>query len=173
MTSANDRGPVGMLRHADEVLLKTLRIVLIVLMAMMVGVVLLQVVTRYGFGFSISWSEELARLSLICIVFLGAAVLTRSEAHLTVDTFVLPLPDRVRSGIAIVANAVGIYCTGYLISGSFRSLNREWSQLTPAMQLPMGVIYLTIFFATLLITLFLAVNVIRHALDIAKGNYRK
>lgn len=162
-----------MLRRADEVLLKTVRIVLIVLMAMMVGVVLLQVVTRYGFSFSISWSEELARLSLICIVFLGAAVLTRSEAHLTVDTFVLPLPERVRSGIAIVANAVGIYCTGYLISGSFRALNREWSQLTPALQLPMGIIYLIVFLSTLLITLFLAVNIIRHTLDVVKGNYQK
>lgn len=171
MNSANDnRGPVGMLRHADEILLKTVRIILIVLMTMMVGSVLLQVITRYGFGFSISWSEELARLSLISSIFLGAAILTRSEDHLKVDTFILLLPGRARSGLAIAANMVGIYCTGYLISGSFRALNREWSQLTPAMQLPMGAIYSIVFFSTLLMVLFLAVNVLRHAYDVIKGN---
>ncbi|MDA1155475.1 MAG: TRAP transporter small permease [Proteobacteria bacterium] len=164
-------GFVGALRRADEILFAGLRLALILLMSAMVLSVLGQVFSRYVLNASLNWSEELARLCMVCLVFLGVACLTRSNEHLAVTSLVDLLSDRLRSLFLIFTHGVGLYCAWYLMRGALRALDREWAQLTPAMQLPMGVIYSTVFGAILLMILWLIANIVTQCLSLAgSGN---
>ena len=53
--------------------------------AVMIAVVLLQVICRYLFNSSLFWSEELARMLLVQITFLGATAAFHGRMHIAVD----------------------------------------------------------------------------------------
>ena len=53
--------------------------------AAMIAVVLLQVICRYLFNSSLFWSEELARMLLVQITFLGASAAFHGRLHIAVD----------------------------------------------------------------------------------------
>lgn len=151
----------------ERVIFAVLRFLLIAILATMVIAVLAQVFSRYVLDFSLTWSEELARICMISLVFLGAAVLSRNNEHLSVTTVIELFPKRLYHLCVAIAQAVGIYCSWYLAQGAWAALGREWSQLTPALQIPFGLIYSTIFFAVLLMILWLAINLVRQALIVA------
>jgi TRAP-type C4-dicarboxylate transport system permease small subunit len=66
----------------------------IALVAAMMGVVNLQVVARYLFDKPFIWPEEVSRLILIWLAFLGAAALIRRGGDIAVDTFIDMLQPR-------------------------------------------------------------------------------
>lgn len=54
------------------------------------------------------WSEELVRLFLVWIGFLGAAVACWDGTHLKVDAFVSNLPSPVRRGLLLVNGLIAL-----------------------------------------------------------------
>ncbi|MGV3650844.1 MAG: TRAP transporter small permease [Devosia sp.] len=78
------------------------------LVAALAVVVNLQIFARYLFNAPFIWPEEVARLCLIWIGFVGAAALTRRGADIAVDTFVLMLPERGRRLANILRDGVMI-----------------------------------------------------------------
>jgi len=58
------------------------------LMGAMLFIVCFQVFTRKVLGFSLSWTEELARFLLIWITFVGSALAVRNRAHMGILFFV-------------------------------------------------------------------------------------
>lgn len=59
------------------------------------------VVLRYGFGTSIFWSEELCRIALVILAFLGIPIGFRNNSHMYVD--ILRLYGGVASKISTIA----------------------------------------------------------------------
>ncbi|MEW6264943.1 MAG: TRAP transporter small permease [Thermodesulfobacteriota bacterium] len=114
-----------------------------VMMAVMVLDVLFGVVNRFAFKFSISWTEPLARLLLIWISMIGAAIAVRSGAHIGV-LFLVNRLGRYRAPLMLL-NAVVVI--GFLfIVGCFGlklSLSQA-RQYTPALRLSMFWSYLAI-----------------------------
>ena len=119
---------------------------------------------------SLSWSEEAARLIFICLIFLGAAVLVRLREHLTVTVFTDLVPPRARRVATAIAAAVGLWCSYYLVLGAWATLRREWDQLTPALQAPMGVIYAIILLSTVLMALWLVVTLVDSVARVLAGD---
>ena len=70
------------------------------LVAAILGVILvlalLQVVNRFVFNSSLSWSEEAQIFGHIWIVFLGIPIVLQRGAHLYIETFCDKLPPRAR-----------------------------------------------------------------------------
>lgn len=113
--------------------------VLVVLLGMtMVAGVFIQVVLRYGTNFSFLGSEELTRFLLTWFIFLSAAVGLDRHLHFEVDTFIRQFPPLARQralwlGQLIVLSVLLVF----LIKG-FELTQRNWRQLSSAMQVPMS-----------------------------------
>ena len=62
-------------------------------------VVALQFFTRYVLNDSLGWTEEIARMLLIVLTYVGAVVCARKNSHIRVDLILDMLPDRLRGWI--------------------------------------------------------------------------
>lgn len=77
--------------YANEIVKK----LLIVTFSSMTILIFLQVLFRYVFKSSLSWSEELARYLFIWLTFLGASIATREKSHINVSV----LKDSIKNDI--------------------------------------------------------------------------
>ena len=78
-----------------------------VAMALLVGivaVVALQVVGRYLLPNPFIWPEEVTRLMLVWLTFIGGAAVTRHGAHIAVDLVLDLLPGTVRRTMGVAIN---------------------------------------------------------------------
>lgn len=86
------------------------RKVLLFIIAFLTGLnavtIVLQVIMRYFFKISISWTNELAGISLAWITFLGATLLTADEAHIGMDMIIKKLNPKPRLIIKLTINAL-------------------------------------------------------------------
>ena len=65
-----------------------------------------QFFTRYALNSSASWTEEIARYLLICVVFIALAWAVRDERHIHVDIFYRLLPAPVCRVLATLVDVV-------------------------------------------------------------------
>lgn len=88
----------------------------------MLGFILLllsyQVVMRYIFKNTNSWSEELARYVFIFFIYLTACVAIYKNVHIKIDAFLSVYPRRIRKWVKILGNAVFlVYAAGIAYYG--------------------------------------------------------
>jgi len=77
-------------------------------------VVNLQIFSRYLFSAPFIWPEEVSRVLMIWIAFIGSAAVTRRGADMAVDTFVLMLPPKGQRVLAIVKDLVVAALFGFV-----------------------------------------------------------
>jgi TRAP-type C4-dicarboxylate transport system permease small subunit len=101
----------------------------------MLGMVLLNVILRYGFGTGISASEELSRTLFVWITFIGAVVATREGTHLSVDSLVAHLPHGGRVVCAVLSELIVVGCCGLIFWGTLRqhAVNASMGSLVTGM----------------------------------------
>lgn len=107
---------------------------------------IVQVAARYVFNNSLYWSEELILYSLITMSFLTMGMGVRYAAHISVDAglaFVGPTAARI---MHIIAALMGLCFALVLVYYGYRlSQNTmRMGQLSPAMRIPVGYVYLII-----------------------------
>ncbi len=114
-----------MLRRLEHAFVRINEIVVVVLMAVMTSLVLLNVVTRYGFQFSVTWAEELSRFVMIWVTYIGAGLALRKGNHVAFEYVQSLLPPRavpwLRAFVALGILAFLAYLTYF---------GWEFSQLT-------------------------------------------
>ncbi|MGQ9485663.1 MAG: TRAP transporter small permease [Desulfosoma sp.] len=112
--------------------------VLAMLMALVTG---LQVFFRYVLNHSLFWSEELGRILLVWITFLGATVAYRRKAHVGIDVVVRRMaPERHRT---LERFLLAVSCLFFLVLILFgvQFIRFVAHQKTAALGLPMGLPY--------------------------------
>lgn len=111
-----------------------------------VPLLFMQIVMRYVFSDSISWSEELARFIFLWQIWLGASYAVKRTKHIRIDIIKGKLS--VKQNL-ILETAITFLCIGFCmfiaINGS-EMVNSIFSlgQTSPALTLPMGYPYLSI-----------------------------
>ena len=78
----------------------------IALSILVFGAIALQVVTRFVFQAPLFWTEEAARYLFVWMVAMGAAECVRGRSHISMDVFVLMLPDRLRVAVRTFLNII-------------------------------------------------------------------
>ena len=127
---------------------------LTILMALMTLDVLWGVFTRYALGSQASWSEELARFLLIWIGILGAAYASGQKMHLAIDLLSPKLSDAKAKHLArLIKSLIILFVFVVLVIGGFRLIyiSQVLGQTSPALRLPMSVVYAVVPISGLLI----------------------
>lgn len=143
----------GVRRYVDRVL----EISLIVLMGAAVLNVLWQVVTRWVLGDPSSYTEELARYLLIWIGLLGSAYAAGKKLHLAIDLLPTSLEGRRRNVLEMVIEAfILLFAVSVMVVGGIRlmGLAFQMGQISAAMGIPLGYVYLVIPLSGLLISFY-------------------
>lgn len=118
-----------------------------------------QIVARYVFNNSLSWSEELSLILMTWLVFVTAAVGVQERVHASVDLVTASLPKRWQQGLGVLVDLlVTVFCVFLTIYGA-QIVSATMTQTSPAMGLPMGLIYAAIPVGAAL----MLVNLFRHA----------
>ncbi|MCX5733793.1 MAG: TRAP transporter small permease [candidate division NC10 bacterium] len=136
------------------------RWIVIVLMLVMTVTVFLQIVFRYVFNIPLGWSEEMARFSFVWVSFFGASALMRVREHVNVTVFVDNFPPRLRAVCVLVANLCALIFAYYFVVGGIALTTNEWAQLAPAMQIPMGWVYMVIPISAVLMAIWIMLQTI-------------
>jgi len=146
------------LTRAERLLVVANQAVIVGLMMLMAGLVFANVVTRYVFGFSLNWSEEIARYAMVWITYLGAGLAMREGQHVAIEYLqsVLPRPWQpyVRAVVWLIILA---FLTVFTVAG-FQFSSFAWRQRSPVMGWRMGAVYLTIPLGTMLFALHLIIG---------------
>jgi TRAP-type C4-dicarboxylate transport system permease small subunit len=122
----------------------TVRWLIIGLMVVMTITVSLQILFRYVFNAPLGWSEEAARFAFVWVAFFGASALLRARQHINVSVFTDRFPTRLRDACVLAANLCGLACVCFFLVGGIELTRNEWRQLAPAMEIPMGWVYLAL-----------------------------
>jgi TRAP-type C4-dicarboxylate transport system permease small subunit len=72
-------------------------------------VIAMQVFFRYGLNESLFWSEELGRMLLVWLTFLGASVAYKRGAHIGADFLVARLPAGPARAVRLAVLAVSLF----------------------------------------------------------------
>ena len=102
-----------------------------------------QVVSRYVFNHSISWSEELARYVFIWQIWLGSSYCVKKNRHIRIDIFTNHLSENARKIYEIVITISSIVFCCFLIykGGQVVMMITNLHQTSPALKIPMQLIY--------------------------------
>ena len=115
--------------------------ILFILMAFIIVIMFGQVLFRYIFNQSLSWSEELAKFIFVWLTFLGAAICLKERMHIGVEFLIERLPVKWKRYFELfqtvlitlfnVAMSVIGFCWVWEVSGT----------LSPAMSLPLNIVF--------------------------------
>lgn len=125
-------------------------VALITALAIMVIVIFSQVVMRYVFNNSLSWSEEFARYLFVWFSWMGVSAGVKDQEHLKVDILLTALDKRgllkTKEVINIVVSLIWLATTLIVTYYGFQLVMRQMSLnvVTPAMRLPVWIGYLSV-----------------------------
>ena len=116
---------------------------MVVLLCVMSLLIFVQVIMRYIFNNSLSWSEELARYLFIWMVYLAIGYAAKQRKHIKIDAALWLFPQRIRPYICIVGDIVVLLFSAFIIKTSYELFMKiaMLGQKSAAMGIPMPVSY--------------------------------
>jgi C4-dicarboxylate transporter DctQ subunit len=110
------------------------------------AVLFINVVLRFGFNSGWEWAEEVARYTIVWIVFIGSSICARKGMHLAVDAFAIRLNEARQRLLRMFVNTICALFGIYLVLYGYELVNlaRETGQVTAAMDIPIYWVYLAI-----------------------------
>ena len=138
-----ERRHSGQLARFDAAFLRANRALIVLLLAAMAVMVFANVALRFLTGHSILWVEEVSRYAMIWLTFLGAGLVLRHGGHIGIDALQTRFPRRavaIRATIFVVLLAFFAFMAWI----AMRYALLAWSQTTPVLQIPVGLVYLAL-----------------------------
>ena len=91
------------------------------------------------FSASVTWTEELARISLVWCVMLGASAAFYEGDNMSVDFVVRILPDALKKFCSVLAFMIEAIVLGVLIYYGSQNVMGGWTMRTMALHIPRAV----------------------------------
>lgn len=130
-----------------NILRLTERTLLVSIFLTMAGLYFFSVVTREiggTFASQFAWIEEAVRIMNTFLVFLGLGLALERGRHVGIDSLRERLPERLRTGLLRVIDAVGFGFSMYLawLGYGLAQFVLRTGQRSPTLDIPMGYVYL-------------------------------
>jgi C4-dicarboxylate transporter DctM subunit len=142
-TGAAKAAPPSSRAGLGKIVERVLEATSIAAMLIAVGVASLQVTLRYVFNSGLPWPEELATWVFAWSVFLGMAVATARDAHISIDVVLRLLGPRPRAALEFFGHAIIAAASFMLLVHGYDYVSRVISA-SPALQLPMKYFFLAV-----------------------------
>ncbi len=149
--------------HARQWLDRSLGAVLAGLMGLAVANVVWQVVSRYLLDAPSSFTDELARFLLVWIGLLGAAYGVGQRLHLAIDLLPATLDRKwnrtieIAGSVLVLGFAIGVLTLG---GGRLVELTASLGQTSPALGVPMALVYLVLPLTGLIIAAYVVFDLV-------------
>jgi C4-dicarboxylate transporter DctQ subunit len=109
------------------------------------------VVLRYGFNYTLTWAEELARFFFITITYIGAAAGIRRKGHIIVDMAAVLIP-KASPFLAKLSHSIGCIFSLIIFYASLRYalFLLKMGQVSIGLGVPMWIPYLGVIMGSFL-----------------------
>ncbi len=138
-----------------------LKVIIAVIVAAFIVIVFVQVVARFIFQHSLTWTEELARILFTQMIFYAAPLAVLEKRHIAVDILQQFMSVKAKRYLYVVINALSFVFFIFLCISGFVFLKTSPNQMSPAMGIPSHTLYISIIISSVL----MAVNCIRAGID--------
>lgn len=134
---------------------KVIFTVLVILVSVMVTVGTMQVFWRYILKSSLFWSEEIMRYLNIWTIFLGVSLGIPRKLHVAIEALLNALKGTNKKVVTLIIHSIGVVFFMLLVYIGTRFTLFNIHQLSPAVRLPMSIVYAVIPVGGILSLLFL------------------
>lgn len=100
---------------------------LVFMFVAMVGIIFFQVVMRYVFNNSLSWSEELGKFLFVWLSWIGISIGHRKREHIKITLLVDKLPPTGKRITEIISELILIIVCGVTMFYGFTMLGIQWT----------------------------------------------
>jgi TRAP-type C4-dicarboxylate transport system permease small subunit len=128
-------------------------------------IVFLQFFTRYVLNDSLAWTEEIARYGLMCVTFIGGAMVTRRNSHIAVVLLPNLLPAWMARLLLALVDLITLAFLGLLAYFSVLIVERMQVQRMTVFELSMSYVYGAVAFGCFLMLARQVQRVWRNARD--------
>ncbi|MBO8154508.1 TRAP transporter small permease [Thermovirga sp.] len=132
---------MALLEKINSLFDKLLKQVVIIVMGAMLAVIFVQVIARYVFHNSLSFSEELARYLFVWCVFLCLPVVHRRGGHMVVGVLSERLEGFPLKALRLVAQFLTLVFMIIIFKNGITMIQRTYFQTSPALQIKMSYVY--------------------------------
>ena len=134
----------GRMQRFENRLERAIRAITVTLLAFLCVNVFVQVFLRYVFSYSSRWTLEVSRYLMIWAVLLVSGPALKHGVLVGVDMAVERLPAGVRIWIVCVGRALMGLFSLVIIFQALKLMQSQWemNQLSPALEIPMPLVYL-------------------------------
>jgi TRAP-type C4-dicarboxylate transport system permease small subunit len=112
-----------------------------------------QVVFRFVFGTPAAWTEELATIAFVWVIFWGCAFSVPLAAHVAVDFIVPRFAPEVQRRLYALGLAALALCFLWALPGIADYLRFMMRERTPVLDLPFGIAYAVFLAAAAMVVL--------------------
>ena len=141
--------------------IRSLEVLLMAMVAALTLTVLGGVFTRFCLGSQAEYTDELARVLLVWVSMVGAALAFGVKAHLGVDFFVNKLHPEARKTLSVLVQAVtAVLAVAVFIVGGWGLAMGQMGQQLPTLPVSRGLVYISIPLGGVLICLFALENLV-------------
>src|SRR5699024_12295380 len=125
------------------------------------GITTWQVISRYVRAASIIMSEEFVMFSFIWLSMLSAAYVVGKKSHILIILFSGKLVDSKKLILDIIIRA-GFTAFGAIVMvyGGFKAVSITIDQISPSLQISMGLVYLSLPVAGILMIFYSLINIL-------------
>ncbi len=114
------------------------------------------VLSRYIFNYSLAWSDELAGLGFVWLTLLGSVAACRRRTHMAMGFFPKWFEPAGQRRIGLYANAAILFFLGATVVEGVHLTLATFDDKTPVLRLPVGLSYLSLPVAGLLMAAYVA-----------------
>lgn len=122
------------------------------IVAVLVVMVFSGVLARYLFNYSLAWSDELAGLCFVWLTLLGSVAALRRRSHMTMGFFPRFFGPRGQRAVGLYVMAAILFFLVFMIREGLILTRATLSDESPVLHLPIGLYYLALPVAGLLMT---------------------
>ena len=149
-----------MINKFYNILEKILIILLVSLLSLMILLIFSQVFFRYILNNPLSWAEELSRHMMIWSVFIGAAIAYRNNSHMGIDLIYGVLPKEIGKFLMSFTHFGILLFSLFLLFKGYEISEKTMGQLSSALRIKMGYIYIAIPIGFAMIAMFSVEHII-------------